>query len=165
MTVFIRNSNVYSNEAFWKDTYDPIQLIVPDQQLGLGMPSKKKTPYGGTLSQLEGGRGWKTSKCPYLKYLFTRELFSGGEGVKSLFHLSFLHNCFFPVKIGLNAWKFVEYCPPVNPTHQWPIFTFFVTCKPFLLALKEKEKMMENSFFQNQNSYNLECLRKFNKFP
>ena len=33
----------------------------------LGMPSKKKSPYGGTLSQLGGEGVRKTLKCPYLK--------------------------------------------------------------------------------------------------
>ena len=56
----------------------------------LGMPSKKNNPFEGTLSQL-GGEGVNTPlKYPYLKYHSTRELFLGGEGVKSLFHLSFL---------------------------------------------------------------------------
>ena len=43
---------------------------------------KKNVPTGGRGSK-------KTLRIPYLKYLFTWELFQGGEGVKSLFHNSF----------------------------------------------------------------------------
>ena len=61
------------------------------------MPSKKKTPYGGTLSQLGGEGVKKPLKCPYLKYHFTRELFFRGGGSQNI--VSFV----LFVKIGLDA--------------------------------------------------------------
>ena len=43
-----------------------LEPLVVDQmgQHLLGMPSKKKTPYGGTLSQQEGGGGKKLQNVP-----------------------------------------------------------------------------------------------------
>ena len=56
-----------------------------------GCLKKKKNSVWRDIVPTRGGGGKKNHlKCPYLKYHFTRELFLGGEGVKSLFHLSFL---------------------------------------------------------------------------
>ena len=55
----------------------------------LGMPFKKKSPYGGKMSH-QGGRGSKkTLGIPYLKYLFTWELFQGGRGSNHYFIIPF----------------------------------------------------------------------------
>ena len=50
------------------------------QKIKLRDAFQKKSPYGGKMSQ-QGGRGSKkTLRIPYLKYLFTWELFQGGRG-------------------------------------------------------------------------------------
>ena len=46
-----------------------------------GMPSKKKSIWRDIVQTRGGGQGVnKTLTCPYLKYLFDRDFFHGGEG-------------------------------------------------------------------------------------
>ena len=66
------------------------------------MPSKNKSPYGGTFSLLGGEGEKKDVKCPNLKYLFTRELFHGGRGGQVIISVYFLNK---KVKSKFLIWK------------------------------------------------------------
>ena len=85
----------------WQMLMDLFIRYVKFKTCSLGMPSKKNSIWRDIVPT-KGGEGVKKWKCPYLKYHFTRELFLGGEGVRSSFHLAFLLKLVLMLKNLLN---------------------------------------------------------------
>ena len=85
----------------WKWPVGPFKWVWSSKSYKGCLPKKKSIWRENVPTRGEGVP--KKIKNSLLKIHFYLELFQGGEGVKSLFHISFQN--IFLVKMALNVWK------------------------------------------------------------